>query len=247
MKSQNSLFAHSFGDSPFNLLALVLIASVTLILLYFFPRLYTIIFILWALGCAGATSYLIISPLVNTAIPKLGDDWLEDFNKPVICGCNGFNITCNLITYIWAFVWIWYGITHYRPQINAFFWITLNIFGACVCVLSVTVLKLSSIKIATFLMLAIFIYDVFFVFITPFLTGGISVMLQVASGGDDPLAAELCLRYPDDCKGIGFLPMLFILPKVNDYARGTVILGLGDIFCKYHLIHWVYILLLIRQ
>lgn len=238
MKSQNSLFAHSFGDSPFNLLALVLIASVTLILLYFFPRLYTIIFILWALGCAGATSYLIISPLVNIAIPKLGDDWLEDFNKPVICGCNGFNITCNLITYIWAFVWIWYGITHYRPQINAFFWITLNIFGACVCVLSVTVLKLSSIKIATFLMLAIFIYDVFFVFITPFLTGGISVMLQVASGGDDPLAAELCLRYPDDCKGIGFLPMLFILPKVNDYARGTVILGLGDIFCKYHLIHW---------
>ena len=72
-------------------------------------------------------------------------------------------------------------------------------------------------------------------------------MLQVAAGSADPNAAEICLRYPDECKGIGFLPMLFIFPKVNDYARGTVILGLGDIFCKYLFPFWIYVYLKFRH
>ena len=206
--------------------------SLTLILLYFFPRAYTIIFIIYGIVCAIVTSYLIITPLVDAVIPKLGDSWVEELNKPVMCGCNGFNVTSNLITYIWAGVWIWYGITHYRPQADAFFWITLNIFGACFCTLGLSVLKLTSIKIATMLLVAVFFYDVFFVFITPFLTGGVSVMIKVASGSESTSSEEHCYRYPDDCKGFWLLPMLFIFPRVNDYANGSVIMGLGDILCK---------------
>lgn len=209
--------------------------SATLILLYFYPKAYTVIFIGYGILCGSAASYLIIDPLINFAIPKLGKNWVEEFNIPVICGCNGFSVTSYLITFTWVGVWIWYGITHYRPQTNAFFWITLNILGACVCILCAAVLKITSIKIATLLLVAIFVYDVFFVFITPFLTGGVSVMLRVASGGENPNGDDFCYKYPDDsfCKGIGFLPMLFILPKTNDYANGSVILGLGDIICEY--------------
>lgn len=111
------------------------------------------------------------------------------------------------------------------------------------CIHAATLLKLNSIKIGTILLTAIFIYDVFFVFITPFLTGGSSVMLDVASGGSES-ASDLdhCYKYPEECTGIGFLPMLFILPQVNDYADGIIILGLGDIvlpgfliaFCSRH-------------
>ncbi len=216
-------------------LAFVVIMSSQLILLYFVPKANTIFFIFYGLACAGAASYLIVDPLINTTIPKFGSCWVEEFNKPVICGCNGFNVTSHLITYTWVGVWIWYGITHYRPETNAFFWITLDILGACLCILVISVLKLTSIKIATMLMVAIFLYDIFFVFITPFLTGGVSVMLRVATGSGNPNGEDFCYKYPDDrfCKGIGFLPMLFILPKANDYANGSVILGLGDILCKF--------------
>lgn len=69
-------------------------------------------------------------------------------------------------------------------------------------------------------------------------------MLKVATGSDNPSGEAFCFKYPDEraCKGIGFLPMLFILPQVNDYANRSVILGLGDIvlpgfliaFCARH-------------
>jgi len=233
-----------FEMTHWHVIGFIVMASLTLILLFFFKGLYNIIFVLYGIGCAGAISYLVFNPLVATMIPKLGDSWLEEFNKPVMCGCNGFSVTSQLIAYIWTGVWLWYGITHYRPQTNAFFWVSLNIFGACFCILSVSLLKLTSIKIATILLVAIFFYDIFFVFITPFLTGGASVMLQVASGSEDPNNEDYCYKYPDNrsCKGIAFLPMLFMLPKMNDYANGSVLLGLGDIilpgfliaFCARH-------------
>ena len=227
-------FATGKAHFIFFMLGFIVMASLTLVVLYFYPKAYNIIFILYGLGCAAATSQLIFNPLFTTMIPKLGESWVEEFNKPVVCGCNGFSVTSHLFAYIWTVVWIWYGITHHRPETNAFFWITLNILGACLCIMIVSVMKLNSIKIATILLVGIFFYDIFFVFITPFLTGGISVMLQVASGSENPNGADFCYKYPEDrfCKGIGFLPMLFILPKANDYADGSVILGLGDIIRK---------------
>jgi len=220
-----------FEMTHWHVASFIVMASLTLIFLFFFPQIYNIVFAMYGIGCAGAISYLIFNPFVATVIPKFGDSWVEEFNKPVICGCNGFSITSQLIAYIWCGVWIWYGITHYRPETNTFFWISLNILGACFCILCLSMLKLTSIKIATMLLAAIFFYDIFFVFITPFLTGGTSVMLHVASGSDNPNGEDFCYKYPNDsfCTGIKFLPMLFIFPKVNDYAHGSVILGLGDI------------------
>lgn len=209
----------------------IVISSATLLLLYFIKIAYKFFLVLYGIGCAGAVLHVILNPLVATLIPKFGDRWVEEFNKPVICGCNGFSVTSQLVAYTWVGVWVWYGFTKYQPQTNAFFWVSLNIFGACVCILSASVLKLNSIKIAIILLVAIFVYDIFFVFITPFLTGGASIMLDVATGSENLVGDERCYRYPSDwsCRGFGYLPMLFVFPKVNNYANGSVILGLGDI------------------
>jgi signal peptide peptidase-like protein 2B len=150
---------------------------------------------------------------------------------------NGFDVISQLLGYLWAIVWLWYGLTHYRPSQNWFFWITTDIFGACFCVLALISLKLSNIKIATMLMVAIFFYDIFFVFITPLFLDGESIMLTVARGGAEgtSTADDFCYKYPDDkqCTGVDFLPMLIIIPRINDYSGGSVLLGLGDIICKY--------------
>jgi hypothetical protein len=222
----------AFEMNQWHVLIFVAVASLLLILLFFF-QFYSIIFVIYGIGCAGAVSYLVFNPLVVWAIPKLGDSWVDEFNKPVMCRYNGFDVTSQLIAYVWAAIWIWYGLTHYSPERNAFFWLTMDFFGACFCILAMSMLKLNSVKIATLLMVAIFLYDIFFVFITPYLTGGDSVMLTVAGGSES--TDDYCFKYPDDreCKGINFLPMLLILPKVNDYANGSVILGLGDVIRKY--------------
>jgi len=220
----------SFEMTHWHVLIFIVMCSLTLILLFFF-RIYNFFFILFGIGCGGAVAKLIFDPILAKLVPRLGKGWVDELQKPVVCGMDGFGITSKMLAYTWAALWIWFGFTHYLPQQYAFFWVTLDIFGAVVCTLSATSLKLNSIKIAMLLLTAIFFYDVFFVFISPFLTGGQSIMLNVATGSGNPIAHDYCYKYPKEpgCTGVSFLPMLFIFPKFNDYASGTVILGLGDI------------------
>ncbi|KAG7354660.1 signal peptide peptidase [Nitzschia inconspicua] len=218
----------SFEMTYWHVLIFIVVASVLLILLFFF-QFYKAIFVLYGIGCAGAISYVLFNPLVVWVISKFGDLTVEKFNRPILFRYNGFDVMSQLISYIWGAVWIWYGLTHFKPQQNSFFWITTDVFGACFCILVLSLLKLNSIKIATALMVAVFLYDIFFVFLTPYLTGGDSVMLAVASGGGG--GESFCYKYPDDrsCTGVTFIPMLLIIPKVNDVMNGSIILGLGDI------------------
>jgi Signal peptide peptidase len=244
LPARESARMKAFEMNQWHVLIFIVTASLLLILLFFF-QFYTIIFVIYGIGCAGAISYLVFNPFVTWFFPKFGDEVVEELNKKVICGLNGFDVMSQLAAYVWAAIWLWFGITKYLPETNAFFWLTMDVFGICFCILTASLLKLNSIKIATLLMVAIFIYDIFFVFITPFITGGDSIMLTVAGGGGGATGWEdYCYRYQDDrdCKGINFLPMLLMLPKVNDFANRAVILGLGDIilpgfllaFCARH-------------
>ena len=77
-----------------------------------------------------------------------------------------------------------------------------------------------------------FFYDIFFVFVTPLLFKGKSVMITVAtSGGPPELDPSWCEKYPDDpgCRGGEPLPMLLTMPRIGDYMGGASLLGLGDI------------------
>lgn len=62
-------------------------------------------------------------------------------------------------------------------------WILQDLLGMCFCVSLIRVVRLPNLKISTILLLALLVYDVFFVFITPFFSArGKSVMVEVATG-----------------------------------------------------------------
>lgn len=104
------------------------------------------------------------------------------------------------------------------------------------CIQFLEVIKLNSLKVAALLLIVAFFYDIFFVFVTPYLFKGKSVMITVATSGGPPTADPLwCEKYPDDknCQGGEPLPMLFQIPRLGDYTGGSSLLGLGDIVCKF--------------
>uniref|UniRef100_A0A914GV77 Signal peptide peptidase-like 2B n=1 Tax=Globodera rostochiensis TaxID=31243 RepID=A0A914GV77_GLORO len=131
----------------------------------------------------------------------------------------------------------------YREHYNAFY--LLNTINIMVCIHSVKNSQCRSLRLLTFLMLAMFIYDLFMVFGTTLLTpDGCSVMMQVVTGVDcqrkrtgkraQPVARIDQREVPEK------IPLLFTVPMLGDPVGRCfdleveldykyVLLGLGDV------------------
>ena len=213
----------------------VVIASSLLLLLFFF-QFYTAVTVLYAVGCAGAVSQILFRPLYSVLATLLNQEpcvksstcpklTVWGFNQVVwldlISAASGYTLGG-----IWLFVWF----TNVDPLSVPFYWITQNIMGACLCILFLSLLKINSFKVASVLLFVAFVYDIFFVLITPLFLQS-SMMLTVAGGGSGSKApADYCEKYPNDadCRSTT-LPMLLTIPSINDYRGGSSVLGLGDI------------------
>ena len=95
-----------FEMTHWHVFGFVVFSSIMLFMLFFF-RFYPVVFVLYGFGCAGAVSHVIFGPVIVRAIPFLGDGVVNELNKKVVCGLNGFDITSQLLGYVWAIVWIW--------------------------------------------------------------------------------------------------------------------------------------------
>ncbi|XP_016065249.1 PREDICTED: signal peptide peptidase-like 2B isoform X6 [Miniopterus natalensis] len=101
-------------------------------------------------------------------------------------------------------------------------WILQDALGIAFCLYMLKTIRLPTFKACTLLLLVLFIYDVFFVFITPFLTkSGNSIMVEVATGPSDSATHEK-------------LPMVLKVPRLNASPlalcdRPFSLLGFGDI------------------
>ncbi|XP_068089793.1 signal peptide peptidase-like 2B [Hyperolius riggenbachi] len=101
-------------------------------------------------------------------------------------------------------------------------WILQDILGIAFCLYMLKTIRLPTFKSCTLLLFVLFIYDVFFVFITPFLTkSGESIMVEVAAGPSDSSTQEK-------------LPMVLKVPRLNSSPlalcdRPFSLLGFGDI------------------
>ncbi|XP_066492387.1 signal peptide peptidase-like 2A isoform X2 [Tiliqua scincoides] len=99
-------------------------------------------------------------------------------------------------------------------------WILQDILGASFCIHLLKIIKLPHFKSCVILLSLLLVYDVFFVFITPYITkSGQSIMVEVAAG--PPGVKEK-------------LPVLIKVPRLQFFSIPTCdvqfsILGLGDI------------------
>jgi signal peptide peptidase-like 2B len=210
----------------------IIMASTSLLVLFYF-KIYGIVKVMYALGCSKAVSTILFHPLTNCIFHKTGivnkivvRTGTEDFGDVTLV-----DIASHVAGYTLGFVWLFIALTVRHAETVTFFWITQDVFGACMCIMFLQVIKLNSMRVASILLSVAFFYDIFFVFISPLIFSK-SVMMDVATSGGPPTADPLwCEKYPDDknCQGGDPLPMLLTIPRLLDYQGGSSLLGLGDI------------------
>ncbi|XP_058243472.1 signal peptide peptidase-like 2A isoform X5 [Hemibagrus wyckioides] len=194
--------------SPLKVLLFVALMCVMLVLMYFFYR-YLVYVIIVIFCLASATGlYSCLEALLNA----VGCSKLS-----VSCGeksCSIRNLLLAAVCIILAVVW---GV--YRNE-DRWIWILQDVLGIAFCLNFMKTITLSNYKICVILLSLLLVYDVFFVFITPFLTpNGESIMVQVALG---PGA------------GGEKLPVVMRIPRFSAWAENLCemqfsILGYGDI------------------
>ncbi|XP_057702622.1 signal peptide peptidase-like 2A isoform X1 [Corythoichthys intestinalis] len=159
--------------SPLKVFIFVAIMCGMLILMYYFYNILVYVFI----AIFSLASAIALFSCFDAVLEKLG------------CPSGSFTISnhsfsvrslilasvCISISVVWAF---------YRNE-DRWIWILQDLLGIAFCLNFIKTIQLSSFKICTILLSLLLVYDVFFVFITPFFTkNGVSIMVQVALGPD---------------------------------------------------------------
>lgn len=252
--SSSSSSTSYYGEETLELtwhhaIGFLVFSSATLFILFFF-KIYSVVKVMYGIGCSGALVQVIFAPLYTYLYSKFfyfskkshtnGRIAQQQRHPPILFNLPGeepitiVDILSILTAYGIGTAWIVVGFTTV-PKENLsstpFYWITQDIMGVCMCIVFLGVIRLNSIRVATFLLVAAFFYDIFFVFLTPYLVGK-SVMITVATSGGPPTAdPSWCEKYPStpECQGGEPLPMLFSIPRIGDYEGGASLLGLGDI------------------
>merc|ERR550539_1417543 len=116
-------------------------------------------------------------------------------------------------------------------------WILQDILGILFSINMLKVLRLPSLKICTILLSTLFIYDIFFVFITPLITkDGKSIMEKAVTGGKPPDGKSVMVEVATGGDTGEQLPMVLKVPHLSstqEFARACGVpysmLGFGDI------------------
>lgn len=187
-----------------------MICTVLLLLYFFYKYLIFVVIGLFAIAATSGT-YECMSGLLS--LLKCGQCRVPENNLPILKHQPEIrNIILFFCCLALSIYWIVVRNTPYS-------WILQDFLGVCFCISLLKVIRLPNFKISMILLLALLVYDIFFVFITPFFSAqGKSVMVEVATGKG----------------GNEQLPMVIRVPKIIKTAlslceRPYSILGFGDI------------------
>ncbi|CAN8295414.1 unnamed protein product [Cochlearia groenlandica] len=182
----------------------VISASTFLVLLFFFMSSWFIV-ILTIFFCIGGVQGMhnIITTLItrrcnkcdkkNVKVPLFGD--VSILSLVVL-------LACSVVAVSW-----------FLQRKTSYAWAGQDIFGICMMINVLQVARLPNIRVATILLCCAFVYDIFWVFISPLIFKQ-SVMIAVARGSKDTGES---------------IPMLLRIPRLSDPWGGYNMIGFGDI------------------
>ncbi|XP_078101523.1 signal peptide peptidase-like 2A isoform X2 [Sander vitreus] len=212
--------------SPLKVVFFVALMCGMLVLMYFFYN--VLVYVIIGIFCLASASALF--SCLDAVMEKLG------------CGTGSFSIrNCNLSvrSFILAAVCISIAVVWgvYRNE-DRWIWILQDLLGIAFCLNFMKTISLSNFKICVILLSLLLVYDVFFVFITPFFTkNGVSIMVQVALGPDasgEKTQGNMVEVPAEPQAPSEKLPVVMRVPRFSAWAQNLCgmqfsILGYGDI------------------
>lgn len=178
-------------------------ASTILVLLYFFLNKISVwlIIVLFCLGGSAGVHTCLVGLISRLSKVGQGTVDLPVFGEATI-------VEIVLCPFCVAFAVFWAA-----HQKASYAWLFQDILGMGLMISGLRVVKLPNIKVATALLGCAFFYDIFWVFISPYIFKK-SVMVEVARGKDT---------------GGYSMPMVLTIPRLFDPWDGTSIVGFGDV------------------
>uniref|UniRef100_A0A3Q3KD03 PA domain-containing protein n=1 Tax=Monopterus albus TaxID=43700 RepID=A0A3Q3KD03_MONAL len=211
--------------SPLKVVIFVLLMCGMLVLMYFFFK--VLVYIIIAIFCLASASALFS---LTFKLSCVGCCLLSVFS---IRNWN-FSVRSLILAAVCISIAVVWGV--YRNE-DRWIWILQDLLGIAFCLNFIKTISLSNFKICVILLSLLLVYDVFFVFITPFFTkNGVSIMVQVALGPD--ASAEKVsnmVEVPAEPQAPSEkLPVVMRVPRFSAWAQNLCgmqfsILGYGDI------------------
>nr|XP_043633934.1 signal peptide peptidase-like 3 isoform X2 [Erigeron canadensis] len=182
----------------------VITASTFLVLLYFFMSSW-FIWVLIVFFCIGAVEgmHSCIVALIKRKCRNCGQ---KTVNVPLFGTTTVMSLLVLLFCVAFAIFWVW-------TRKESYSWAGQDVLGICLIITVLQLAQLPNIKVATVLLCCAFLYDIFWVFISPLFFHD-SVMISVAQG--------------DSSSGES-IPMVLRFPRLFDPWGGYSVLGFGDI------------------
>ncbi|XP_006645218.1 signal peptide peptidase-like 3 [Oryza brachyantha] len=181
----------------------IVTASLVLMFLFFFKSAWSA-WILVGLFCLSGLQGL--HYVASTLIVRVCERCREaKVNLPLLGNVTVITLVILPLALIFVVVWTLH-------QNSPFAWVGQDLMGICMMILVLQVVHMPNIKVASALLVSAFMYDIFWVFISPLIFKK-SVMITVARGSDDGPS----------------LPMVLKMPKEFDTWNGYDMIGFGDI------------------
>lgn len=182
----------------------ILISSIFLMLLYWFMSDW-FVWILIVLFCIGGVEGMHICSvaLLSRSFGRFADMTIK---VPIVGEVSLLSVI--VLPFCIAFAVTWAANQH-----ASYAWICQDVLGISLMITVLQIARLPNIKVAAVLLSCAFVYDIFWVFISPFLFHE-SVMIVVARG---------------DKSGGESIPMLLRIPHMLDPWGGYDMIGFGDI------------------
>ncbi|EYU32730.1 hypothetical protein ABFS82_14G040000 [Erythranthe guttata] len=182
----------------------VITASTFLLLLYFFMSSW-FVWVLIVLFCIGGIEGM-HNCIVSLVMSKCKGCQKKTVNLPLLGEMTILSLVVLICCLVFAVVWA-------ANRKASYSWIGQDVLGICMMLTVLQLAQLPNIKVATVLLCCAFLYDIFWVFLSPYIFHD-SVMIAVARG---------------DKSGGESIPMLLRVPRIADPYEGYNMIGFGDI------------------
>lgn len=212
--------------TPLTVILFVVICCVMLLLLYFFYK--WLVYVIICVFClASALSMFNCLSALLQYIPY-GRCRVSCLSKSAEVRLVFLAAFCAAVSVSWAV---------FRNE-DRWIWILQDILGIAFCLNFIKTLRMPNFKACVILLGLLLLYDVFFVFITPFITkNGQSIMIEVAAGpsGSTERNGENYVEVPADSQAtFEKLPVVIRVPRLEYSAVKLCVmpfslLGFGDI------------------